>query len=94
MRTKKWWWPLFSWGSDVTIQNSWLLFRAFHPSWSLLEFRWYVFRCLLEINGTARYNQDATIPKKSLSKALRMKEQQHLVDDDPLRKVAAVKSAT
>ena len=36
IRTKKWWWPLFSWRIDVTIQNGWLLFRSSHPRWSLL----------------------------------------------------------
>ena len=43
--TKQWWWPLFSWAIDVTTQNAWLLFRASHPRWSLLEFRRYVVRC-------------------------------------------------
>ena len=42
--TKQWWWPLFSWAIDVTTQNAWLLFRASHPRWSLLEFRRYVVR--------------------------------------------------
>ena len=26
IRTKKWWWALFSLGIDVAIQNSWLLY--------------------------------------------------------------------
>ena len=86
MRTKNWWWPLFSWRIDVTIHNVWLLFRASHPRWSLLEFRRYVLRCLLEINRTARYNQDVAVPKMSIPKELRLGEQQHLVDDDPLKK--------
>ena len=85
IRTKKWWWPLFSWGIDVTIQNAWLLFRASHPRWSLLEFRRYVVRCLLEINGRARYNQDVAIPKWDIPKELRLSEQRHLVDDDPCK---------
>ena len=63
IHTKKWWWPLFSWGIDVTKQNAWLLFRASHPRWSLLEFRRYVVKCLLEINGTA-----ALQPRRSYSK--------------------------
>ena len=74
IRTKKWWWPLFSWGIDVTIQNAWLLFRASHPRWSLLEFRRYVVKCLLEINGRARYNQDAAIPKRDILKELILSE--------------------
>ena len=85
MRTRKWCWSLFSWGIDVTRQNAWLLFRASHPSWSLLEFRRHVAWCLLEINGTVRNNQDATISKRSIPKELRLSEQ-HLVDDDPLKK--------
>ena len=64
MRTKKWRWPLFSWGIDVKIQNVWLLFRASHPRWSLLELRRHVVRCLLEINGRAQYNQDVAWPTK------------------------------
>ena len=86
IRTKKWQWPLFSWGIDVTIQNAWLLFRASHPRWSLLEFRRYVVRCLLEINGRARYTQDVPIPKRGIPKELRLSEKQHLVYDDPLKK--------
>ena len=86
IRTKKWWCPLFLWGIDVTIQSAWLLFRASHPRRSLLEFRRYVVRCLLEINGSVRYNQGEAIPKRDIPKELRLSEQRHLVDDDPLRK--------
>ena len=93
MRTRKWCWSLFSWGIDVTMQNAWLLFSASHPSWSLLEFRRHVAWCLLEINGTVRNNQDATISKRSIPKELRLSEQQ-LVDDDPLKKGRLAKSAT
>ena len=87
MCTKKWWWSLFLWGINVTIQNAWLLFRTSHSRWSLHEFRWYVVRFLLKINGTARYNQDAAVPKRGISKELRLSEQQHLTDDDSLKKV-------
>ena len=75
IRTKKWWWSLFSWRIDVTIQNAWLLLCASHRRWSLLEFSCYVVRCLLEINGRARYNQDVAIPKKDIPKELRLSEQ-------------------
>ena len=86
IRTKKGQWPLFSWGIDVTIQNSWLLFRTSHPRWSLFEFRGYIVRCLLELNGRALYNQDLVIPKMDIPKELILSEQWHLVDDDPLKK--------
>ena len=91
MRTKKWWWPLFLWGIDVTTQNAWLLFRPSHPRWSLLEFRRYVVRCLLKTNSTARYNQVAAVPKRGIAKELRLSEQQHLVDNDPLKKASCCK---
>ena len=68
----------------------WLLFRASHSRWSLLEFRRYVVRCLLEINGRARYNQDVAIPKWDIPKELRLSEQRHLVDDDSLKKAQSV----
>ena len=59
------------------------MFHASHLRWSLLEFRRYVVRCLLEINGTARYNQDVAIPKRDIPKELRLSEQRDLVDDSP-----------
>lgn len=27
LRSKKWYWPLFIWGLDVSVQNAWLLYR-------------------------------------------------------------------
>ena len=82
MRTKILSWPLFSWAIDVTIQNAWLLFRASYPNRSLLEFRRHLARCLVKVNGTARYNQDTAIIKRSISKDLRLSEQRYLVDND------------
>lgn len=29
---KKWWYPFFSWGIDVILQNCWLLFRKILPT--------------------------------------------------------------
>ena len=57
------------------VQNVWLLLRVSRPSWSLLEFRRYIIRCLLEIQRTARYNQNAAIPKRSILRDLRPSEQ-------------------
>ena len=44
------------------------MFRANHPSCSLLEFRPYVARCLRQINSTVCYNQDAAVPKTKIPK--------------------------
>lgn len=27
IRSKKWWWPIFTWLLDVSIQNAWILYR-------------------------------------------------------------------
>ena len=89
IHTKKWWWPQFSWGIDVTIQNAWLLFHASNPRWSLLEFRRYIIRCLLEIR--ACYNQDVAILKRDILKELKLSEQRHLLDEDSLKKARRFK---
>ena len=45
----------------------------------------------VEINGRSRYNHEVSIPKKDIPKELRLSEQRHLVDDDPLKKVRRCK---
>ena len=44
----------------------------------------------VEINGRSRYNQEVSIPKRDIPKELRLSEQRHLVDDDPLKKAQSV----
>ena len=86
MCTKKWWWSVFM-GNKCHNTKCLAVVSSSHSRWSLHEFRWYVVRFLLKINGTARYNQDAAVPKRGISKELRLSEQQHLTDDDSLKKV-------
>lgn len=39
IRGKKWWWPLFTWLVDVSVQNAWILSRGAGKQLDLLEFR-------------------------------------------------------
>ncbi|XP_068242332.1 piggyBac transposable element-derived protein 2-like [Palaemon carinicauda] len=48
IRMKKWWWPIFSWVIDATIQNCWLLHRVDESNLSLLSFKRYIARTYLQ----------------------------------------------
>ena len=39
IRGKKWWWSVFTWTIDVSLQNAWLVHREANQRMSLLEFR-------------------------------------------------------
>lgn len=39
IRGKKWWWSLFTWLLDVTIQNAWQLGRIKNPKLTQIDFR-------------------------------------------------------
>lgn len=39
IRGKKWWWPLFTWMLDVSVQNAWLLARQRDPKLKQKSFR-------------------------------------------------------
>ncbi|KAI5713033.1 hypothetical protein M8J75_013171 [Diaphorina citri] len=59
IRSKKWWWPLFLWGIDVSIQNAWLLHRKSCkstnvPTLDLLDFRRAIAQVLMTKNATPR----------------------------------------
>ncbi|KAI4470380.1 transposase is4 [Holotrichia oblita] len=57
LRSKKWYWPLFIWELDVSVQNAWLLYRkmrenvANQPEIDLLEFQRDVAKALLTSYG-------------------------------------------
>ena len=49
IRSKKWWWPFFSWSIDACIVNGWLLYQSIKTgSLSLLDFRREVAQQLLK----------------------------------------------
>ena len=58
IRSKKWWWPLFSWTIDMAVQNSWILFRFWkdgdQPQMDLLSFRRCIVQTLLSKFGSRR----------------------------------------
>ena len=39
IRGNKWWWSIFTWGVDVSMQNSWILYCGVTKDISLLDFR-------------------------------------------------------
>lgn len=48
LRGKKWWWCLFTWLVDATIQNSWFLFRKAGNNLTQLQFRREIVKTYLE----------------------------------------------
>ena len=38
IRGEKWWWSIFTWGVDVSIENSWIQYGCFNKDISLLDF--------------------------------------------------------
>lgn len=56
IRSKKWWWAIFTWMVDATIQNCWVLHKEENPGVSLLEFKRLIARTYLqqsELRSTA-----------------------------------------
>ena len=55
IRSKKWWWPLFTWGLTVTLQNCWLLYRRKKQNVKFLDFAREVAQSLLYKNRCVQY---------------------------------------
>lgn len=60
IRSKKWYWPIFAWLLDVSIQNAWLLYRDMREEFpeeqrmDLLAFRRYIAQCWLGTHAIPR----------------------------------------
>ncbi|KAL4125910.1 hypothetical protein QTP88_010147 [Uroleucon formosanum] len=52
IRGKKWWWPIFTWLIDVSVNNAWVLQRKVKPNMPQLQFRREIVRNLLLKYGT------------------------------------------
>ncbi|CAI6357649.1 unnamed protein product [Macrosiphum euphorbiae] len=52
IRGKKWWWPIFTWLIDVSVNNAWVLQRKVNPNMPQLQFRREIVRNLLLKYGT------------------------------------------
>lgn len=53
IRSKKWWWSLFTWMLDVSIQNAWVLYKRSGKSVTQLQFRRDIVNTYLQRYGTA-----------------------------------------
>jgi len=52
IRSKKWWWPFFSWTINVLLVNSWRLYQDIHnPKISLLEYERLAICRILQLYG-------------------------------------------
>ena len=84
LRSKKWWWALFTWGLDVTVQNAWLIYKSINPNMKLVAFRRSVARELLLLNGSKPYGGQRVKNKlrnSSNSGELRFSQFPHLVSN-------------
>ena len=52
IRSKKWWWALFSSGIDATVQNAWLLKRKTNPKYMLVDFLRDIVWSYFSVHGT------------------------------------------
>jgi hypothetical protein len=64
IRGRKWWWPIFTWLLDISINNAWLLKRKFSEAKTKLEFR----RELAQVYLT-RYKTEVKSPGGQMSRA-------------------------
>ena len=84
IHSKKWWWALFTWGLDVTVQNTWLIYKSTNPDMKLVAFRRSVARELLLLNGSKPYGGQRVKNKlrnSSNSGELRFSQLPHLVSN-------------
>lgn len=65
IRSKKWWWNLFTWLIDVSIQNAWILHKKSGHPITQLQFRREIVNTYLKKYGTA--SKGAGRPSCSLS---------------------------
>ncbi|KAG5878747.1 hypothetical protein JTB14_023343 [Gonioctena quinquepunctata] len=49
IRSKKWWWPIFTWFVDVTVTNAWQIHRKSGGKLMQLEFRREIAICYLKV---------------------------------------------
>ncbi|XP_070184500.1 piggyBac transposable element-derived protein 3-like [Littorina saxatilis] len=92
MRTKKWWWPFFSYTLDLVLQNAWLLYRRTdQPTVDLLTFRRRVAQTYLMRHGAAatplRVGRDLTFTPR-VPEAVRRDRTGHFSCDSTQKRCA------
>ena len=81
IRSKKWWWPLFTWGVLVTLQNSWLLYRSKNRKVRFLDFTREVAQSLLYLNRDPKQMFARHLQGRFLTDELRYDlSKPHLID--------------
>lgn len=78
IRTKKWWYPFFSWGIDVTLQNAWLLYRNMGNNIDLLAFKRIIVQSYLSVHGSAP-GRNPTVQPRNLPDEMRLSNRTHLI---------------
>ena len=83
LRSKKWWWPLFSYALDVSLQNVWILYRqsATRVPMDQLQFRRAVVQLYLKQYAALRPSR-ALGPASGPCKSLQSDLSHHQLPDD------------
>ena len=79
IRSKKWWWPFFSWSVDACVINAWIMYKSIKgSSISLLNFRREVAQQALKQCGTPRSRPGPkTSYSESTANAIRFDRKDH-----------------
>lgn len=87
IRSKKWWWCLFTWLIDVMIQNAWTLYKKGGHKLTQLQFRREIVQVYLGRYGTERKGSGrpsiaiSSVSLNRISDDLRYDQQNHLLSN-------------
>lgn len=96
IRSKKWYWCIFSWTIDAALQNSWLLYRQFSDERSITFYqfkrriaRFYLESYSLPPSGPGRYRTyvDGDLHMRTPPE-IRYDGKDHLIDEIPIEQFA------
>ncbi|KAJ8935787.1 hypothetical protein NQ314_012637 [Rhamnusium bicolor] len=95
IRSKKWWWPIFTWFVDFTVMNAWQIHRKSGGRLTQLEFRREITTCYLQSYGTIHKpvgrprTSKTSLSLNKISDDVRYDGINHLVVETPDRKRCA-----
>jgi len=88
IRSKKWWWPFFSWSVDACVVNSWVMFKSVKKTpIPLLEFRREIAQQILKQFGTPKRTAGrySITYRPETTKAVRLDRFEHWPEGLPSR---------